>query len=227
MVIWDNDFNDSEEKTLEARAFVTKDAVEFFRMSAGKWRSQRATHHLPFRRAEVGASEIEVEALEANHPEVISVCQLHEVDPALAAGGCLVRWQGSMAWDRENEENHEGKTVFALVPDETSSPQGRLLRDRGYAEIVPVVGRYRMDDEGGLELLTDYESMSSVERFWFAGEGLRMRTSVVRRFGGFNTATFCVESPIGELEVSEGDAPTAAGSSSDAKGKELFSALGW
>ena len=29
-----------------------KDAMEFFQRSAGNWRSQRTTHHLPFRRAE-------------------------------------------------------------------------------------------------------------------------------------------------------------------------------
>ena len=211
---------------METTAFVTKDAVEFFRTSAGKWRSQRATHHLAFRRAEVGESAIEVEALEASRPEVVSVCQLHEIDPTLAAGGCLVKWNGSMAWDRENEENHEGQTVFALVPDRDAPHQGRLLRDRGYAEIVPVVGRYRMDEDGGLELLTDYESMSSVERFWFAGEGLRMRTSVVRRFGGFNTATFCVECRMGDSDSKE-TAPTPAGVPSDEKGEEFFSALGW
>lgn len=210
---------------METKAFVTKDAVEFFRMSAGRWRSQRTTHHLAFRRAEVGGSDITVEALEASRPEIISVCQLHEIDPALAAGGCLVKWHGSMAWDRENDENHEGQTVFALVPDEGAPHQGRLLRDRGYAEIVPVVGRYCMDDDGGLELITDYESMSSIERFWFAGEGMRLRTSVVKRFGGFNTATFCVESRLADTSNSE--EPTLADNSNDTKEQDFSSALGW
>jgi hypothetical protein len=35
--------------------------------------------------------------------------------------------------------------------------------------------------------------MSSAERFWFAIPSLRMRTSTVKRFGGFSTATFCTE----------------------------------
>ncbi|NEO00234.1 MAG: phycobiliprotein lyase, partial [Moorea sp. SIO3I7] len=30
------------------------DAMEFFQLSAGNWRSQRTTHHLAFRQAEKG-----------------------------------------------------------------------------------------------------------------------------------------------------------------------------
>jgi hypothetical protein len=42
-------------------------------------------------------------------------------------------------------------------------------------------------------LVTEYETMTTVERFWFAQPHLRLRTSTVQRFGGFNTATFCTE----------------------------------
>ena len=168
------------------------DATEFFQLSSGKWRSQRTTHHLAFRRSEVGESAITVESLAADHPQVIEICQLHEVDPSLASSGAFVAWQGSMGWDRE-DDNHEGSTVFVLVPDASDRRQGRLLRERGYAEIVPVIGHYHMDDENALVLTTEYETMSSIERFWFATPSLRLRTSTVKRFGGFSTATFCTE----------------------------------
>ena len=169
------------------------DVMDFFRQSAGQWNSQRTTHHLPFRRAELGGSAISVEALEAEDPRVVEICQLHDVDPALAVGGAYVTWQGAMAWDKE-DENHEGSTVFALVPEADNPRQGQLLRERGYAEIVPVIGRYEIDGDGGLLLITEYETMSSIERFWFANPNLRLRTSVVKRFGGFSTASFCAES---------------------------------
>ena len=92
------------------------DVMDFFRLSQGQWNSQRTTHHLPFRRAELGGSTITVEALDADHPRVIEICELHEVDPATAVGGASVVWKGAMAWDRD-DENHEGSTIFALVPD--------------------------------------------------------------------------------------------------------------
>jgi hypothetical protein len=168
------------------------DAMEFFQHSAGKWRSQRTTHHLPFRRAESGGSEIYVESLAADNPKIVEICQMHEVDPALAVGGAFVSWDGSMAWDKE-DENHQGTTVFALIPDADNPRKGMLLRERGYAEIVPIAGRYQLDEEDGLVLITEYETMSTIERFWFINPDVRLRTSTVQRFGGFNTATFCTE----------------------------------
>ncbi|MBE9069259.1 phycobiliprotein lyase [Leptolyngbya cf. ectocarpi LEGE 11479] len=172
------------------------DVMEFFQHSAGQWQSQRTTHHLPFRRAELGGSSITVEPLGKDNEKVIAICNLHEIEPALAVGGAYVAWHGEMAWDRDGEGNHEGTTVFALVPDEDNPRKGRLLRERGYAEIVPVVGRYEMDDEDGLVLETEYDTMSSVERFWFVTPDLRMRSSIVKRFGGFNTASFCAETRL-------------------------------
>lgn len=194
--------------------------MDFFRQSAGQWTSQRTTHHLPFRRAELGGSMIVVKALEAEDPSVVEICQLHKVDPALAVGGALVTWQGSMAWDKD-DENHEGRTVFALVPDADNPQMGQLLRERGYAEIVPVIGRYEIDAEDGLLLTTEYETMSSIERFWFANPNLRLRTSVVKRFGGFSTASFCAESRLAEA------ATPAASEAEPPSGSVAFSAFGW
>ncbi len=182
------------------------EVVDFFKQSAGRWRSQRTTHHLAFRRSEVGDSGIEVASLEASHPDVVELCRQHQVDPSLAVYGSRVVWQGTMGWDRENEESHTGKTVFAIVPDPEDDRKGRLLRERGYAEIVPVVGRYHLDEQGGLVLTTEYETMSSIERFWFASPDLRLRTSTVKRFGGFSTASFCSETRLTE----SGDATDVA-----------------
>jgi CpeS-like protein len=179
------------------------DVVEFFEKSAGRWRSQRTTHHLAFRRAEVGDSEIEVVFLPAQDPDVAELCRFHGVEPELAVGGSRVTWQGTMSWDRDNEGGHEGKTVFAIVPDPENPRQGRLLREKGYAEIVPVVGRFHMDETDGLILTTDYETMSSIERFWFVTPQLRLRTSTVKRFGGFSTASFCSETQMSETRAPE------------------------
>lgn len=178
-------------------------ALEFFQKSAGKWKSQRTTHHLAFRRAEKGGSEIYVNPLNADDPKVIEICQMHEFDPATAIGGAYVKWDGTMAWDKEDDENHSGETVFALVPDDETGRKGKLLRERGYAEVMPVIGCYEIDDEDALVLITEYPSMSSYERFWFPAPNVRMRASTVQRFGGFSTATFCTEELIEEASNAE------------------------
>jgi hypothetical protein len=175
------------------------DARDFFQKSSGRWQSQRTTHHLAFRRTESGTSDISVEYLPKEDPRIVEICQMHKQDPQEAIGGAYVTWQGSMGWDKE-DENHEGTTVFALVPSDATGRTGLLLRERGYAEIVPVAGQYEMDEEDALVLTTEYESMSVVERFSFASPNLRMRTSTVQRFGGFSTATFCTEFRVESTE---------------------------
>lgn len=200
--------------------------MEFFQLSTGRWRSQRTTHHLAFKRSEAGESEIQVEALAANHPQVIEICNIHQVDSKLAVGGALVTWQGSMGWDKD-DENHEGSTVFALIPDADQPRQGTLLRERGYAEIVPVAGQYHMDDEDGLVLTTEYETMSSIERFWFASPSLRMRTSTVKRFGGFTTATFCTEFRIADASGVSSRQDEADQTKNAVEPIKHFSFFGW
>lgn len=193
-------------------------AIEFFKQSAGTWRSLRTTHHLAFRQAEKGHSDIQVEALNAEDPKVIEICKMHEIDPSLAAGGAYVTWDGAMSWDKD-DENHKGSTVFAIVPDPDNPRKGKMLRERGYAEIVPVAGEFEMDEEDGLLLITEYETMSSIERFWFNGPNVRMRTSTVKRFGGFNTSTFCTEIRVTEEHT--------ANAESEPETVESFSAFGW
>lgn len=170
------------------------EAMEFFRLSEGRWRSQRTTHHLLLRRSETGQTEILVEVLAIGHPKVVEICHLHQMDASSAIGGCQVSWTGTMAWDDQSGA-HKGSTVFVLVPDEPDAQQGKLLREQGYAESVPVVGRYQVDGEG-LILTTEYETMSSVERFCFVNENVRLRTNTVKQFGGFSTASFCTERRI-------------------------------
>ena len=197
--------------------------MEFFEHSAGKWRSKRTTHHLAFRRSEMGESEIEVKALTATDPQVVALCELHQVDPSLAVGGCYVTWAASMGWDQEGE-NHEGQTVFALIPNQADPRHGELLRDRGYAEVVAVKGQYLMDNDGGLVLTTDYDVMSSVERFWFPSPDVRVRSSTVKRMGGFSTATFCTETRVGADNLAT---PTLEVSTPQVDPKTLVSPLGW
>ncbi len=174
------------------------DALAFFRQSCGRWRSRRSSHHLLHRRAEAGSSFIEVVALGPEDPRLIAIATLHRQDPTGLVGGCQVRWSGSMAWDKAGEA-HEGESVFGLIPTDEIGREGLLLRDRGYAETAPVAGRFAMDAHHELLLTTDYETMSSVERFSFLGPNVRLRSSTVE--GLSNTASFCIETRLVESEA--------------------------
>jgi len=209
------------------------DALAFFRQSCGRWRSRRSSHHLLHRRAEAGSSFIEVVALEPEDPRLIAIATLHGQDPTGLVGGCQVRWSGSMAWDKAGEA-HEGESVFGLIPTDDQGREGLLLRDRGYAETAPVAGRFAMDSHDELLLTTNYETMSSVERFSFLGPNVRLRSSTVE--GLSNTASFCIETrlddEVGGAEplaspVADTPGPAQNSTARPTPTKRPLSPLGW
>ena len=73
----------------------------------------------------------------------------------------------------------------------------------GYAEKMPVAGTYKMGNDGALTLITEYETMSSEERLWFASPNLRTRVGVLKRFGGFSMASFTSEIRMGTTAASQ------------------------
>ena len=195
------------------------DALSFFRLSCGRWRSQRSSHHLLHRRAEAGGSFIEVVEIAAADPRLIAIAELHGENPAALVGGCRVTWNASMAWDKAGEA-HEGESIFGLIPTDELGRSGLLLRDRGYAETAPVAGHFAMDERDGLLLTTGYETMASLERFSFAGPNVRLRTSTVE--GLSNTASFCVETRL--LDSPQPGAKTPA---QEPVSDQPLSPLGW
>ena len=105
------------------------DALSFFRLSCGRWMSQRSQHHLLHRRAEAGASFIVVEELLKGDERLAEIAKRNDQDVSRIIGGCWVRWSGSMAWDRAGE-SHEDQTMFGLIPSDDAGRHGLLLRDR-------------------------------------------------------------------------------------------------
>ena len=195
------------------------DALSFFRLSCGRWRSQRSVHHLLHRRAEAGGSLIVVEELDPGDSRLLAIAELHGQDPAALVGGCWVRWSASMAWDRAGED-HQGESVIGLIPTDERGREGLLLRDLGYAEKAPASSRFHMDERDGLLLSTEYETMNVWERFAFAGPNVRLRSSTVE--GLSNNASFCIETRCSEDAPGQ---PSAGGH--DSLAAPALSPLGW
>jgi hypothetical protein len=197
-------------------------ALSFFQLSCGRWRSQRSVHHLLHRRAEAGGSLIVVEELAADDQRLLELAQLHGQDPQGLVGGCWVRWSASMAWDKAGED-HTGESVIGLIPTDERGREGILLRDLGYAEKAPASSLFRMDEHDGLLLSTDYETMSVWERFAFAGPNVRVRSSTVE--GLSNNASFCIET---RCEDDSNHRPAASAINQEQGGATpALSLLGW
>ena len=202
------------------------DALSFFQLSCGRWRSQRSVHHLLHRRAEAGGSLIVVEELHPGDRRLLEIAELHGQDPAGLVGGCWVRWSASMAWDKAGED-HTGDSVTGLIPTDERGREGLLLRDLGYAEKAPASSRFHMDERNGLLLSTEYETMSVWERFAFAGPDVRVRTSTVE--GLSNNASFCIET---RCSADDSERPAARAGEGSAPGsapgaQPALSLLGW
>ncbi|MBW4515144.1 MAG: phycobiliprotein lyase [Timaviella obliquedivisa GSE-PSE-MK23-08B] len=169
------------------------DITEFFQQSAGKWVSQRTSHHPTFKQPEGGRSDFYIEVLPSSDPAVVQLCQQHGIDAALAVCGVRTRWDGVM---EQNKEKRAGTALMVAIADSTQPNRGKLLRPSGEAE-QRVTGRYVMGDDEALTLISESETLYSEERLWFASPNLRLRTSTIKQADGFSTASFCSEIRMG------------------------------
>jgi hypothetical protein len=209
--------------SLASGSLTIADALSFFRLSCGRWRSQRSVHHLLHRRAEAGGSLIVVEELDPADSRLLAIAELHGQDPAGLVGGCWVRWSASMAWDRAGED-HQGESVIGLIPTDERGREGLLLRDLGYAEKAPASSRFHMDERDGLLLSTEYETMNVWERFAFAGPDVRLRSSTVE--GLSNNASFCIETRCSDSN-GDGASSRPSAAAADNGATPALSPLGW
>lgn len=173
------------------------DITEFFQQSCGKWISQRTSHHLAFNQSESGKSDIRIEMLPTDAPEVIKLCEQSNVDPALALCGTRVSWDGTMEWDAKTQT---WSSVIVAIADADHPNQGKLLRDTSRAGKAPVAGRYVIGSDDALTLITEDDTLYSEERLWFASPNLRLRTSILKQVSGFSTASFCSEIRMGGVQ---------------------------
>jgi hypothetical protein len=191
------------------------DIREFWELSAGEWMAQRTSHHIAFRRFEGGQLTVTVATLTADAPEIIKTCQHHNVDPSTVLCGSKEQWVGSLD---ANRGQVKGQVLLVLVPDADNSNIGRVLWHRtaeertGNGDEVPepeeAMGTYNLGADEALTLVTEYDSTVSEERIWFASPNLRLRSCLLKRFGGFSTAT--LSSEIRKLSANSAQAVKAA-----------------
>ncbi len=164
--------------------------MDFFRKSAGTWLTQRAVHHFDLVADESGESNLIVEVVEANDPKAIAICEQQSIDPSRAMGGGLFMWQANLD---EEMPNPDYGAVLIDIPDDDTKLSGKLIRDRGYVEKIPVISRYWFGRDGILTIDTEYDNNQGQERCWFVTDDFRVRVSSVRMMNGVNLTTYCSE----------------------------------
>lgn len=176
------------------------DIQEFFEQSAGKWFSQRSSHHVVAKPAESGQSNIVIEILPAHAPEVIQLCQQYNIEPQLALCGAKVIWEGTVGL---NSKKQVGSTLLIPIPDPGNKNEGKLLQEMGKVQKSPVAGRYSLGNDDVLTLITDSEALCSEERWWFANPNFRMRTSILKEAGGYSKVSLYSEIRMGITQAAK------------------------
>lgn len=164
--------------------------MDFFQKSEGIWFTQRTVHHFDTIADQSGESKLYVKVVAADDPRIKQVCEPQGVDPAIAAGGASFMWQEHQETQAPNPDH---AAVLIDVPDDQSGRSGKLLRNQGYVEKIPVVSRYWFGKDGILTIDTDYDQNQGQERCWFITDDFRVRVSTVRTIGGVYLMTYCSE----------------------------------
>lgn len=169
------------------------DITEFFQQSAGKWVSQRTSHHLVQNQTENAKSDLVMEVLSTEDPAVVQLCQQHQVNPSQALWGLKLTWNGNV--DR-NPKPQSGSSLLVIVPETDQPNRGRFLRQASNST-KPIVGCYALEEDEVLVLSTEDANLYAEERIWFANPNFRLRTSVLKRNGNYTSAAFCSEIRMG------------------------------
>jgi CpeS-like protein len=164
--------------------------MDFFHKSEGTWFTQRAVHHFDSVEDESGESNLTIEVLNNKDPRVQEICDSQGIDFNLATGGASFAWQVNL----DIRELSSGNAAILVdVPDPDNPKTGKLIRNQGYVETIPVVSRYNFTDDGVLTIDTNYENNQGQERCWFINDDFRVRVSSVRMMNGINLMTYCSE----------------------------------
>lgn len=164
--------------------------MAFFRKSEGTWLTHRTVHHFDGIADEAGESRLQVTVLEPTDPQIQEVCSQQGIDGAIAAGGASFLWQPHKP---DSTSDPAQAAILVDLPDDETGRSGKLLRNKGYVEQIPVISRYWFGQDGILTIDTDYEANQGQERCWFVTDQFRVRVSSVRMMNGVYIMTYCSE----------------------------------
>jgi hypothetical protein len=149
--------------------------ANFFRQSAGEWRSERRYYTLPDGKTKEITSEITVGFLEAGSEELQDLAQRHQLkaDQVLECGA-VVSWESHNSVTGRRESR--GSTVFGAL--------GNILyRDRGFATPSPVTANFYFTNPQTLCLRTEYKGSVFEEELKLFGENNPTRQTIISRAG--------------------------------------------
>ena len=149
--------------------------AEFFRSSAGKWRSERRYYTLPDGETKEMVSFVTIRFLEAGCAELQELAHLHQLsDSNILTCGAQVSWESRDSVSQQKQS--KGLTVFGVSGT-------TLYRDRGFATSKPVTAQYYFLEPQTLCLRTEYNGSVFEEQLKLIGSKYRTRQTIISRAG--------------------------------------------
>jgi phycoerythrin-associated linker protein len=161
---------------------------EFLNLSIGKWFCQRTSYLLNPEQAENSKSEITISELNSEHPEVVRLCQKHDLNPQQAYGGIKAAWDNSVDWGKPKAN---GFSVLVVIPDGEESKTGKALQQTNQQSSLE--GSYIIGNDDALTLMVETPDLVIKERIWFPSDNLRMRTCIIQSQQGWSKTSFYSE----------------------------------
>ena len=149
---------------------------EFIHKSIGEWKSIRSTHTLAFQEFENTNSSLIISYQNIESDEVLDIKNRLKCSQDLSFA-IKISWKSVSEWTTENK-SQESKTILIFVPKDEF--KGTLIKDKGYAELIPTTSRYYMDETKTFNIQSEYNSTISEEKIWFLSENVRSRYSVIK-----------------------------------------------
>ncbi len=148
---------------------------EFLNLTVGQWFAQRTSYVLNNEEVENSKVEITTTALKFDDPEVIQLCQKHQIKPDQTLGAIKSSWNNSVDWDKPKEQ---GSALLIFAPDQKQEDQGLVYREISVNNNA--VAQYQFSEDGVLTLSIQQDNLIIEERQWFASENLRLRNTLVK-----------------------------------------------
>jgi hypothetical protein len=183
--------------TIDICILIFMTIQKFLEMSAGKWFSQRTSHQLTNQQSEHGSSDILIEMLAVDHPQLLQLRQQHSAAGIPAVAGIQVTSKTAQQWNApKNAVPTSTTTVLMPIDLPTANSLAGSLLWMANGQLMSV-GKFQIGEDEAVTLFLSYQSMQIEERIWFASPNLRLRTSVQKSSAGWSLASFCSEIRMG------------------------------
>ena len=174
---------------------------QFVAQSEGNWRSMRSGHSLAFQQFEDVLSEISIQSIKQDHPDVQDVINSSSISsPAKIISPFKMEWNAESDWEPDDpSEVARGSCI--IVPVEKDERSGSLIRSKGYAESEFVESQYNFLDDGTFVLTTPYEQSIAEERIWFVSDNVRCRSSILKTSQGSGILQASFASEVRKIDL--------------------------